>query len=305
VRKLLLATLIGTLVGGVGIQVTAESQPTFKAAVDMVPISAIVRDARGRLVTTLNAADFEVLDKGERRSILAFQTDDAMPITLAVLVDVSGSMRMGPKMAFVREVLRHVQAGLRRGIDEVGLFTFDATLQERRPFTALPDSFVDALGSTLPFGTTSLYDAIADTARRVEQHGAQRRAVLVITDGDDTSSSLEPAEVSGLASSIDVPVYVVAAVPSVDHPLNAMRNGQPSVDLRELAMWTGGELVWVTTATEAVLRSQQILSELRHQYLIAIESAPQGEWRPIDVRVRDRKMTVRARSGYFSRPVSQ
>ena len=304
-RKLILATLICTLVGGVGIEVTAESQPTFKAAVDVVPISAIVRDARGRLVTTLNAADFEVLDKGERRSILDFQTDNATPITLAVLVDVSGSMRMGPKMAFTREVLRQVQAGLRRGIDEIGLFTFDATLREQRPFTAEPDSLVLALESTVPFGTTSLYDAIADTARRVEQHGAQRRAVLVITDGDDTSSSLEPAEVSGLASSIDVPVYVVAAVPAIDHPLNAVRVDQPSVDLRELAAWTGGDLVWVTTEAEAVLRSQQILSELRHQYLIAIESAPHGEWRPIDVRVRNRKMTVRARSGYFSRSATQ
>jgi Ca-activated chloride channel homolog len=260
VRKLILLALIGSLVGGIGAGVTAESQPTFKAAVDVVPISAIVRDARGRLVTSLNAADFEVLDKGERRSILDFQTDDAAPITVAVLVDVSGSMRMGPKMAFAREVLRQVQAGLRRGLDEV-----------------------------------------ADTARKVEQHGAQRRAVLVITDGDDTSSSLQPAEVSGLASSIDVPVYVVAAVPSIDHPVNAVRTDQSSVDLRELAVWTGGDLVWVTTETEAVLRSQQILAELRHQYLIAIESARHGEWRPIDVRVRNRKMTVRARSGYFSR----
>jgi Ca-activated chloride channel family protein len=305
VRKLILAALIGILVGGVRLEITAASQPTFKAAVDMVPISAIVRDARGRLVTTLNAADFEILDKGERRSILDFQTDDATPLTLAVLVDVSGSMRMGPKMAFTREVLRQVQAGLRRGVDEVGLFTFDATLREQRPFTAQPDSLVYALGSTLPFGTTSLYDAIADTARRVEQQGARRRAVLVITDGDDTSSSLDPAEVSGLASSIDVPVYVVAAVPAIDHPVNAVRSDQPSVDLRELAAWTGGDLVWVTTESEAVLRSQQILSELRHQYLIAIESAPHGEWRPIDVRVRNRKMTVRARSGYFSRPASQ
>ena len=99
-----------------------------------------------------------------------------------------------------------------------------------------------------------------------------------------------------------MPVYVVAAVPSIDHPVNAVRSDESSANLRELAAWTGGDLVWVSTETEAVLRSQQILSELRHQYLIAIESAPHGEWRPIDVRVRNRKMTVRARSGYFSRP---
>src|SRR5215470_15581604 len=71
--------------------------PTFKSSVEVVPITAIVRDRHGRMVTTLTAADFEVLDKGERRSILDFRTDQASPITLAVLVDTSGSMRVGPK----------------------------------------------------------------------------------------------------------------------------------------------------------------------------------------------------------------
>jgi hypothetical protein len=85
----------------------------------------------------------------------------------------------------------------------------------------------------------------------------------------------------------------------VDRPLS--RSAASSADLRDLAVWTGGDLLWVSTGAGASVQARQILAELRHQYLMAIESSSQAEWRPIDVRVRDRRMTVRARSGYFSR----
>lgn len=301
VRKLVLAILIGMIAG---LELTAgasQPQPTFKAAVDVVPISAVVRDSRGRLVTTLTAMDFEILDKGERRNILDFQVDDTSPITIAVLVDVSGSMRMGPQLAFSREILSHLTDGLREGRDEVGLFTFDAVLREEQPFTTYPGSLDAILAAAEPFGSTALYDAIAETALRIKERPTRRRAIVVLTDGVDTSSVLTPAEVSGLASSIDVPVYVVAAVPSMALASHSARAQQSSADLRELARWTGGELLWVSAQAEAAQRAGQILSELRHQYLIAIESAALSEWRPIDVRVRNHRLTVRARSGYFSR----
>jgi VWFA-related protein len=297
VKKLVIVALATTL-GMLDFTLHAQ-QPTFKAAVDMVPISAIVRDGRGRLVTTLRQNDFEVLDKGERRSILDFQTDDASPITMAVLVDASGSMRIGPKLAFAGEVVKHMTSGLRAGHDEIALFTFDAELHERQSFTSHPGAL--ELSGTVPFGTTALYDAIAETARRLERRASQRRALVVITDGIDTSSQLSAPEVSALASSIDVPIYVVAAVPSIDVALPSARTQQESADLRELAIWTGGDMLWVTTGAEAFVRAQQILTELRHQYWLAIESSAHDEWRPIDVRVRNRRLTVRARTGYFSR----
>jgi len=287
-----------------GLELPAGAQqplPTFKASVDIVPISAVVRDRRGRIVTTLTAADFEVLDKGERRSILDFQTDQDSPLTLAVLVDTSGSMRIGPKLAFARDVLKRLAADLQDGRDEVSLFTFDAALHEQQPFTLHPAALSGALDGADPFGVTSLYDAIAETARRLADRPAQRRAVVVITDGLDTSSALTAEEVSGLASSIDAPVYVVATVPPIDYVLQTDRAtavARFSVDLRDLATWTGGELLWVTTPEDAG-QVREIVSELRHQYLISIEPAAEQEWRPIDVRVRDRRMTVRARSGYF------
>jgi VWFA-related protein len=276
--------------------------PTFKSSVEVVPISAIVRDRHGRMVTSLTAADFEVVDKGERRSILDFQTDKASPITLAVLVDTSGSMRVGAKLAFAREVLKRLAVDLQDGRDEVSLFTFDAALHEQQPFTLHPAALEGALDGADPFGVTSLYDAIAETARRLGDRPAPRRAVVVITDGLDTSSARTAPEVSGLASSIDAPVYVVATVPPIDYMAQAERGTNTarfSADLRDLATWTGGDLLWVTAPTDAGLQARQIISELRHQYLITIEPALDQAWRPIDVRVRDRRLTVRARSGYF------
>jgi Ca-activated chloride channel family protein len=285
---------------------TAEPQqtPTFKKAVNIVPINATVRDRRGRMVTTLTSADFEVLDKGERRPIIDFQVDHSGPITIAALLDVSGSMRIGPKMALASQVLRRLTAELIDGQSEIGLFTFDAALHEKQPFTTVPTAIEGALTTAEPFGSTSLYDAIAETARRLEARSSQRRAIVVLTDGIDTSSSLTPAEVSALASSIDVPIYIVITVPPIDreHQVasRANRGATFSVDLTELAVWTGGDLLWATVGEDTHLRADQILTELRHQYLIAIPSATEREWRPIDVRVRDQSLKVRARSGYFS-----
>jgi len=281
----------------------AQDLPVFKSSVAVVPISAVVHDRRGRVVTTLKASDFEVFDNGERRSILDFMTDQSSPITLAVLVDTSGSMRVGPKMAVAREVLKSVAADLQDGRDEVSVFTFDAALHEELAFTANPKALNTALDAADPFGVTSLYDAIAETARRLGTRPAQRRAVIVLTDGEDTSSALTAAEVSGLASAIDTPVYVVATVPPIDYAIHLDRSGGAGAaarsDLRDLAVWTGGNLRWVTAGEQATLAAREIVNELRHQYLIMIEPSGGQAWRPLELRLKDRRMTVRARSGYF------
>jgi Ca-activated chloride channel family protein len=304
VRKIVLASLL-VACGGAGPTASlAQTLPTFKSSVALVPISAVVRDRRGRLVTSLRAADFEVLDNGEQRRIIEFQIDHSRPVSVAVLLDMSGSMRMGPKMALARGVLNRLAHELQDGTDELGLFTFDAALHEREPFTFHPLSIDTTLSAAQPYGSTSLYDAIAETARRLAGRSSQRRAIVVLTDGLDTSSELTPSEVSALASSIDVPVYVVATVTPIDQVLSddvARRPAPTAADLRDLASWTGGDLLWATALEGAALSAHQILVELRQQYLIAIESSMLGDWRPIDVRVRDRRLTVRARSGYFSR----
>ena len=291
-----------------GLQADAgQDRPTFKSSVDLVPISAVVRDGRNRLVTNLTAEDFQVLDNGARCRIVDFHRDQTSPLTVALLMDVSGSMRIGPKLAFARGVLDQMTSELEDGRDEAGLFTFDAALHEQHPFTVHPSAMGSRFDEVEPFGTTSLYDAMAETARLLARRPPQRRALIVFTDGVDTSSALTPSDVSAVASSIDVPVYIVVTVPPIDMAQRANHPPEPlprQADLRDLAQWTGGDLLFATSPEEAGLKAHQIVAELRHQYLLAVEASDRFEWRRLDVRVRDRRLTVRARNGYFGRETS-
>jgi VWFA-related protein len=285
-------------------QSPATPQQTFRSAVDLVTIQASVRDARGRVVQGLTRADFEVRDNGQLRPVMDFRADRQSPVTVAILVDMSGSMSIGTKVAMARQAYQSVLSQLREQ-DEVALFTFDSSLHERQDFTQDFTDLKDALSTFEPFGTTSLYDATAATARRLAERTATHRAIVVLTDGIDTSSRLSAAEVSGLASSINVPVYVVATVPSIDQRvmMEATERGTrtDTADLRDLAEWTGGHLVFASTFTETIVVASSIVDELRQQYVLAIEAAPEREWRRLDVRVKNPSpsTTVKARSGYF------
>jgi tight adherence protein B len=282
------------------------STPTFSTAVDVVPISAVVRDGHGRMVTTLGAPDFEVFEKGERRRLVDFQVDRSSAITLAVLVDTSGSMSIGPKLRVASQVIANLTSRLQTGRDELGVFMFDSRLREAQPFTSMPAAFDTSLEDAEPFGTTSLYDAIAATAQRLADRASLHRAIVVLSDGVDTSSTRTIPEVAALVGTIDVPVYVVATVPAIDRkivPPGDPRGVASESTFEELAQLTGGMLFWTTTEADALGAASQIITELRHQYLMAIESSNEQGWRAIDVRVRNRRLVVRARTGYFARNV--
>jgi VWFA-related protein len=164
----------------------------------------------------------------------------------------------------------------------------------------------------LPFGKTSLFDAIAETGRRVALMGGTRRAVVALTDGADNASSMSPAEVSALASAIDVPVYVVLIVPPQDQTgspehLEERLTAELRGRLGNLARWTGGAIFAATGPAQASLAARQIVNELRHQYLIAFEPGDRPGWHPIEVRTTRKDVVVRTRSGYVveARPDSR
>ena len=280
-----------------------EAQQTFRSGIDIVSIQATVRDSRGRMVPGLTAADFEVLDNGQRRPILELRSDQESPLSVAILVDMSGSMRMSSKIDMVRQAYDSVLVQLTSGRDEAAVFTFDSSLHERIGFTNDIRTLKSALADFQPFGSTSLYDAVAETARHVTARTSTHRAIVVLTDGIDTSSSLTAAEVSGLASAIDVPVYVVATVAALDQRqmLDAVQRpvASDAADVRDLAEWTGGRLVFASTFTQSVTHATSIVQELRQQYVLAIEAAPEREWRRLEVHVKHPSATVKSRSGYF------
>ena len=277
----------------------AHAQPTFRTGVDLVSVTAVVSDKGGRPVRELTRDDFQVFDDGERRPVIEFWADDAAALSLALLFDVSGSMHVGSKMADARSTANVLLARLRHGTDEAAVFTFDSRLHEVQPYTTDSTRLRRSLGELRPFGATSLYDAIAETAHFASERTTKHRAVVVFSDGVDTHSELTAPEVSGIASSIDVPVYVIAIVSPLDHPDAPTAPGvvtDGARRLRDLARWTGGSVSFVSIPAQASAAATRLLTELRHQYVLAFEAAGTPGWRRIEIRVSN--LYVRARSAY-------
>jgi VWFA-related protein len=301
---LVVATTAAVLAVGEAPQGQAP-QVTFKAGVEAVTVNAAVRDRRGRLVRGLQKADFEVIDSGERRDIRDFFTGDS-PVSLAVLLDISGSMAVGGNMDRAREAVSIAMKTLRAGDDEAALFTFDSELQEIVVFTKELDRVRRVSLQGKPWGQTSLYDAIAQTARTVAARTNRHRAVLVITDGVDTGSRMKATEVSAIASSIDVPVYLLTVVNPVDHiggefgVIQTDSRVAEAATLADLSRWTGGDMRMVSDAAQATVAIGDLFSELRHQYVITFEPGIRAGWHPLEIRTRKKDLTVHARSGYVA-----
>ena len=306
---------VAMAIAAIGIQpattdVAQAQTPSFRAAVDVVSVTAVVRDSRGRPVNNLLREDFEVFERGRLRQIVQFKASDQGPISLGILFDVSGSMRMASNMEAGKRAVEFILSWVQPHADEIALFTFDRDLRQETPFTNDPAKVKTALDKMTAIGSTSLYDAIGDTAKKLGNRPSPRRAVVVITDGVDTSSTMKPSDVSGIASAIDVPVYVVAVVSPLDHAgeeYAVVPETAVSGNLENLAHWTGGNLTLVSTPAHASLAARELITELRHQYLLAFEASKESGWYSLDVRTRRRELTVRARSGYFasqSRPFS-
>jgi VWFA-related protein len=124
---------------------------------------------------------------------------------------------------------------------------------------------------------------------------ARRRAVVVFTDGMDTSSQMTPEQVSAIASAIDVPVYVITVVSPGEFEDRTVATDST---LRTLAQWTGGDLYVVSAPAHESVAARQMVDELRHQYVLAFNASPARGWHPLDVKTRDRELIVRARRGY-------
>lgn len=278
---------------------------TFRGGVDLVTATISVRDRKGRVIRNLKQADFEIIDSGVSREIKSFESGES-PISLAVLLDISGSMAVGGNMERARGAVGIAMAALRAGSDEAALFTFDSTLREVVGFTADLDR-VKRLGlEGRPWGQTSLFDAVAETARVVAARTNRHRAVFVITDGVDTGSRLKAPEVSAIASSIDVPVYLLTVVHPLDHPggdfgvLQADTRSTETATLADLARWTGGDMRIASIPEHTAAAIADLFAELRHQYLISFEPGEREGWHPLEIRARKNDLIVRARSGYFA-----
>ncbi len=287
----------------------AAPQPTitFKSGVEAVTVSAIVRNARGKVIKDLKKTDFELIDSGVATQINDFYFGDAA-VSLGVLLDISGSMDVGGNMARAREAVNLALRNLQQDRDEAALFTFDSALMEVHTFTNQLNRITQISLEGKPWGMTSLYDAIAKTSERVAERRNRHRALLVITDGVDTASRMTPPQVSYVASKIDVPVYLMVVSNPVDNPnhklavmeAEGVHDHPNTATLADLARWTGGDIAVSSDLEDATEALAELMGNLRHQYVISFEPGARPGWHPIEIRTRKKNLTVHARSGYLA-----
>jgi Ca-activated chloride channel homolog len=311
VRRVTAGVLLVGIVAAAGSAVQAQVAPqeptlTFRSGVEAVTVTATVRDSRGKVIKDLKKTDFEILDGGTLRPIKDFHTGDSA-VSLAVLLDISGSMSVGGNMDRARSAVDLALGHLQKKRDEASLFTFDSQLQEVRGFTTDLSRITSVSLEGKPWGMTSLYDAIAATARRVAERKNRHRALLVITDGVDTGSKMTPPQVSYVASQIDVPVYLMVVSNPVDNPEHELavmaaagQTDSRTATLADLARWTGGEMAIGSELEDSARALRELMGNLRHQYLLSFEPGARPGWHQLEIRTRKKNLTVHARSGYLA-----
>jgi len=295
------------------LSLSAQDAPvaTFKSGIELVSVSAVVRDKKGRVVRSLTPKDFVVMDGGAQRKIIELHADETAPASVALLVDGSGSMAVGAALDSSRHICQLVLTTLDEKRDDAALLSFDTRLLTLRDFTGRFENIRSSLGDLQAFGQTSLYDAIAGASAVVAQRARNRRAVIVLTDGADTASSYTPQEVAWISSTIDVPVYVFA-VTQTTTPEEAAKevakekakeNDKTTVPmnpLAELARATGGDYFVAGSPALAVNGIIRLVEELRHQYLIAFEPSAASGMRQLEIKTRKNDLRVSARRWYTS-----
>lgn len=279
---------------------------SFSMRSDLVVFSATAVDGKGRPVTDLRREEFRVYEDGRSQPIAHFHGGRGLPARILLLVDASGSMGDEWKVASARRAAEMVLAVLAPE-DQVALAGFDSRYWGVVAFTRDREAVRRGLASITPFGSTALHDALDKAARDIASHGEGRRAVVVLTDGVDTSSEKTPDQVIERSRALDVPIYAVSVVSPLDDPASASFLGKreagaaaaASETLARYAALSGGTAFRVSDTAGLVRAADRIATELKHQYRLGWD-APAGasRFRRVEVRATRKGITVRTRSGY-------
>lgn len=279
----------------------------FKTSVDAVHLNVSVVNRKGHLVTDLTKDDFQVLEDNIHQEIAYFDRGEDAPVDVVLLVDASGSMEVTTKSANARNAAIQLIHSLGPE-DRVAVYAFDRDLYRLSEFSEDKEKAIDALTKLEPFGSTALYDAVATLSSVVIHEGFGRRAIVLTTDGVDTSSEISVEEAMTKAKSVDLPVYAIRVISPVDDPKNDLFLGVHGAHyrgedvLRRFATETGGEMFEGSQWGQLASASRRIREVMKTQYSIGyVPDNPRkdGGFRRIEVETRRRGVEVRTRQGYY------
>jgi VWFA-related protein len=269
--------------------------------VSLVLVPTTVLDGRGRPVKGLGPEDFRLTDEGLPREIEFFATENDSPTAIAFVLDVSGSMAQGDRLERSKDAIAEFVGKLDPD-DRFALIAFaDDQVAWITEFTSDRQRFLDRLAAQYPFGQTALYDALAAAPRLVDEEVNGRKAIVLLTDGDDNASRLSGLRAVTIARKVRVPIYALfhAAYEESILPSRIRR----AVDmLGRFCSETGGTLHVVHEPEDLVQAIGHVQDELDHQYVLGFRAAAKGDgprFRRLDVQTRSSRHDVRSRSGYY------
>ena len=300
-----LATMVwhwGSALGGVKVQVAEDDErKPIITHTDLVTLTVTVTDAFGRFVTGLNQKAFTVTDEKVPQEITFFSDEDA-PVSLGIVFDVSGSMS-GDKIMRAREALsKFIETSHTR--DEYFLIGFNNRAQLLLSQTRDSDALLQKLTFVQTHGQTALYDAVYLGVNKVTRGTHTKKAILLISDGQDNSSRYTFSELRRQLKESDVIIYAVGIVSGSDESTLGYTG---RAILEELAGVSGGKAFFPSTSAEMNDTFERIALELRTQYSIGYRPtnfANDGKWHKIKIKVQPPRgfprLFVRGREGYFA-----
>jgi Ca-activated chloride channel family protein len=275
----------------------------FRAGVDVVSLNITVVDGQGHYVTDLGQDDFSVFEDGAKQEITFFNRA-SLPIALSILMDTSASMEQ--RLPIAQEAAIGFAHKLRP--EDLGqVVDFDSRVEIVQNFTKSIPDLEKAIRSTVAGGSTSLHNAIYISLKELakvkarSQEDIRRQAIVVLSDGEDTSSLVSFEEVLELAKRSETGIYTIGLQPK--EPGGARGFREAEFVLRQLAQETGGRSFFPQRAEDLTGVYGQISDELSSQYALGYQPRNQrrdGAWRRLVVQVARPSVTARTKRGYYA-----
>jgi Ca-activated chloride channel family protein len=292
--------LFVTALTGVAVAAQDRSAPPhnfFQSRVDLISVTATVVNHDGGLVTGLSKDAFELYEDGERQKITQF-TNERVPISLAVLLDVSDSM-FGQRLIDARAAVQRFLFELLDPADEFCVIAFNHEPRVLTQWTRSHDLIRQSLDRLYPSGSTGLYDAVITALPLMETRSRERGALLIISDGADTASDASMHDVRSALLRSDSFSYAIGIDPPARRAINTGVNVSA---LTEITNGSGGSTELVHDTADLNVATAHIADELNKQYLLGYTSsrAPDARYHSIRVHAVDPSYRIRSRNGYVA-----
>ena len=265
----------------------------FRGGAELVTTAVTVRDINGRLITTLDKADFTVEEDSVPQPITQFSRD-RIPVSLALAHDTSDSMR-GQRIVDARAALGVFLDELLGSDDEAAIVSFNHDARVVAPWTRERSRLRARLDDLRPSGGTAMFDAVAASLPLFESRQHPRAALLLVSDGADTASDITPTRLKQMLVRSDVFLYAIA----VDSGAERESTRVNPYTLAQLAAQGGGYSEVIRSAAELGPATARIADELNHQYMLGYTpaTAGDGQYHTVRVKVSNPDYAVRARRG--------